>query len=128
MTNVYESLYCFTRLGLLQLVRQNLYISKLKPNGFNAKDPEDGTNIKYSILSSTYSSYFSLSLTGLSLTVVQRLDLDRVQANSFPLDILAQDNGSPPLQAKATILLTISATIDNSPIFNPTSYVGNVNG
>lgn len=54
------------------------------------------------------------------MSLVQPLDYEHTK--QFLLELLATDQGVPPLSSQATINITVTDSNDNAPIFLQTSY------
>lgn len=91
-----------------------------------ATDLDNGVNgdVTYTISSDQYSGMFSLDPTSGLLQIT--VPLDREEQDSYELEILASDGGSPSLQATATVTIAVSDQNDNPPQFYPTEYYASV--
>ncbi|XP_063535719.1 protein dachsous [Cydia strobilella] len=58
--------------------------------------------------------------------VVVALPLDRESQSSYTLNVVATDNGSPPLHASKIISLRVTDVNDNAPVFLESEYKANV--
>ncbi|XP_050300468.1 cadherin-related tumor suppressor isoform X2 [Anthonomus grandis grandis] len=88
----------------------------------NATDKDNGPNgmIRYEISSGNEEKDFGIDpITG-SVTILQPLDYDTVQA--YYLNIIARDLGFKPKQATAVLAIILTDINDNSPVFNQSLY------
>ena len=84
-----------------------------------ATDPDSGVNAEL-----TYSidpqDQFSIDASNGRITVSQSLDFESQEV--YNLRVYVSDNGIPSLSASATLVVTITDTNDNDPVFSETSY------
>ena len=94
-----------------------------------ATDSDAGSNgdISYSLVSA-HNAFAIDPITGELFTVAS---IDREIQDSYPLEIVASDAGSPALSSVANLFINITDVNDNRPIFSRTNYefsiVENVN-
>ena len=88
----------------------------------SVRDLDEGINgeIRYSIISQTGGTPFTVGQTDGRLRVNVALDRETVQ--NYSVVILASDRGMPPLSATQTLTVMIEDINDNTPIFNPKTY------
>ena len=95
-----------------------------------ATDPDRGNNgsvvydiIKNSVTVGSKQDYFVIDRhSGLIKTNVDPRDLDRETIPSFTLEVRASDEGKPPLNATATITISLNDINDQKPVFDPKTY------
>nr|XP_060634795.1 protocadherin-23 [Anolis sagrei ordinatus] len=88
------------------------------------------TYVEYSIIGGNSSNIFSVENCVLGPespdkvigNLVLRNSLDRERSSFHQLLILASDHGTPPLNATATVLITVLDTNDNPPVFTSLEY------
>lgn len=90
-----------------------------------ATDNDQGTNgsVTYSLQSGVnqrYPNVFSLDTMTGQLTT--KIKLDREQIEFYEVQVIARDQGIPPLSATATILINVEDINDNRPEFYPQKY------
>uniref|UniRef100_F7FR84 Cadherin domain-containing protein n=1 Tax=Ornithorhynchus anatinus TaxID=9258 RepID=F7FR84_ORNAN len=87
----------------------------------SATDADGGRNAEISyMLGSDAPPIFNLDRRTGVLTAVRRLDREKQDRYSFT--VLARDNGIPPLQANATVTVSVLDQNDNSPAFTHNEY------
>lgn len=89
----------------------------------NATDADSGANgvVRYAIVQGNTFNSFSLNATSGQLRV--SANIDREVIDRFFLVVRAYDLGFPSLSATATVNVTVIDVNDNSPVFNPSSYM-----
>ena len=70
------------------------------------------------------SSYVSVNGDTGVIHAVRSFDYE--QFRSFKVQVMARDNGSPPLSSNVTVSVFVSDVNDNSPVFVDTPYVFSV--
>ncbi|XP_042325607.1 protocadherin-23 [Sceloporus undulatus] len=117
-------------------INENAYIGE-KLFTFSAID-YDGTHrntyVKYSVIGGNGSNTFNVENCILGSespdkvigNLVLRNILDREESSFYQLLILASDHGSPPLNATATVSITVLDSNDNPPVFTSLEYHINV--
>lgn len=108
---------------------QLTYTAKLIENNFvgayitnvNATDMDIGKNaeIRYSVPREIAHLFNMNPITG-RITAAQSLDHEKLDYISFP--VIAQDNGSPPRSAEATVHVTVENVNDDEPKFGQSLY------
>ncbi|KAH0616047.1 hypothetical protein JD844_026842 [Phrynosoma platyrhinos] len=113
-------------------INENAYIGE-KLFTFSAID-YDGTHhntyVKYSVIGGNGSNTFSVENCILGPespdkvigNLVLRSILDRERSSFYQLLILASDHGTPPLNATATVSITVLDINDNPPVFTSLEY------
>lgn len=87
-----------------------------------ASDADEGENadLRYSLLPSPQSEWFSIDERSGLVTTKTRVDCE---TNPMPrLMVVARDRGSPPMSSTATVLVTVLDVNDNEPIFDQSFY------
>lgn len=87
-----------------------------------ANDADEGNNaeIRYSLLPTPQSDWFSIDEHSGLLTTRARVDCE---TNPMPrLTVVASDRGNPPMSSTATVLVTVLDVNDNEPIFDQSFY------
>lgn len=93
-----------------------------------AYDGDEGPNseIRYSLAprdsSGTPIGDIPLSVDAHSGWIITTRDLDREEQNKYVFQVVASDQGSPPLSASASVVVTIQDVNDNDPAFEPKLY------
>ena len=86
-----------------------------------ASDSDEGSNGDFSFsLTGTYASTFSISNDGVIIT---QSGLDYEQFSQYMLEVIAEDSGTMPLTASATILISVNNIDDECPIFSGSLYI-----
>ncbi|CAH0750481.1 unnamed protein product [Diatraea saccharalis] len=88
----------------------------------SATDADEGENseIRYSLLPSPQSEWFSIDERSGLVTTRSRVDCE---TNPMPkLTIVARDRGNPSLSSTATLTVTVLDVNDNEPIFDQSFY------
>ncbi|XP_021205801.2 protein dachsous isoform X1 [Bombyx mori] len=88
----------------------------------SASDADEGENseIRYSLLTTPQSDWFSIDERSGLVTTRSRVDCE---TNPMPrLTVVARDRGNPPLSSTATLLITVLDVNDNEPIFDQSFY------
>ncbi|XP_071500853.1 protein dachsous-like [Diadema antillarum] len=85
-----------------------------------ATDTDSGVlgNVSYTLVES--SAKFMIDSSGMISTAAV---LDREQQDFYTLTVLAQDGGTPPQEASATVRVRVLDVNDNMPVANNTAYV-----
>lgn len=88
----------------------------------SATDADEGTNaeIRYSLLPTPQSEWFSIDERSGLVTVNSRVDCE---TNPMPrLTVVARDGGEPSMSSTAVLLVTVLDVNDNEPIFDQSFY------
>ncbi|GBP79550.1 Protein dachsous [Eumeta japonica] len=88
----------------------------------SASDADEGDNaeIRYSLLATPYSEWFSIDERSGLVTTKSKVDCE---SNPSPrLTVVARDLGAPSLSATAAVLVTVLDVNDNEPIFDQSFY------
>ena len=95
-----------------------------------ATDPDFGDNgtLSYIVVSGNIEERFTIRYVAntKSLDLIVDKVLDRETVSYYTLNISACDNGTPRLCGFCIVELTVEDANDNAPVFNPTSYSGNI--
>jgi hypothetical protein len=76
--------------------------------------------IQYFITSGDDTGRFAIGAFTGEITIAQELDYE--MTTSFSLIVSAFDNGDPPLNDSATVVITVTDVNDNDPIFTQSKY------
>lgn len=76
--------------------------------------------IQYFIVSGDDTGRFSIDINTGEITIAQELDYETT--TSYTLTIQAFDNGDPPLNDTATVVVMVTDVNDNDPIFTQSKY------
>lgn len=93
-----------------------------------AYDADEGANsdIRYSLAPRDSSGSpiddIPLAVDAHSGWIVTTRDLDREEQSKYMFQVIASDQGSPPLSASASVAVTIQDVNDNDPVFEPKLY------
>ncbi|KAK5644385.1 hypothetical protein RI129_005685 [Pyrocoelia pectoralis] len=93
-----------------------------------AYDADEGPNadIKYTIAPrdsiGASTEEFPLSIDAHSGWIYTTRDLDREEQSKYVFQVIASDQGVPPLSASASVIITIQDINDNDPVFEPKIY------
>ncbi|XP_077999656.1 cadherin-23-like [Glandiceps talaboti] len=91
----------------------------------NATDRDEGQNgfITYSILDAgNHDNAFSISGDG-TITLRNSTVIDIKTYPVYSLTVHIEDGGNPPRVGRASVIITLQDVNDNSPMFNPETYV-----
>lgn len=90
-----------------------------------AQDPDSGLfgQVRYTLLSNPNNTFELARDTG-SLSLTRSIDFEGPR--QYSIRVLAEDGGSPPLNATATFRLTVVDVNDHPPIFPNSSYSAHV--
>ncbi|XP_066507713.1 protocadherin-16-like [Hoplias malabaricus] len=90
----------------------------------NDQDSGDSGRLEYRITAGDPDGDFQLDSSSGALSTSRPLDRER--KNSYSLEVVAQDQGSPSLSSTATVEITVLDVNDNSPKFSSNSYTVDV--
>ncbi|XP_059055496.1 protein dachsous-like isoform X2 [Achroia grisella] len=83
-------------------------------------DEAENSEIRYSLLPTPQSDWFSIDERSGLVTTRSRVDCE---TNPMPtLTVVAKDRGNPPLSSTATLVVTVLDVNDNEPIFDQSFY------
>ncbi|KAI4894375.1 hypothetical protein NFI96_017390, partial [Prochilodus magdalenae] len=88
------------------------------------QDSGDGGRLEYRISAGDPDGDFRLDSSSGALSTSR--PLDREKRDSYFLEVVAQDHGSPALSSTATVEITVLDVNDNSPKFSSSSYTVDV--
>lgn len=86
----------------------------------NATDLDTGVNadIRYRIQQGSFDDFIIENRTGV-VTIARKLDFDR--RNTYQIEVVAADLGTPSLSGTATLTISIINSNDKAPYFTPTT-------
>ncbi|KAM3963659.1 dachsous cadherin-related 1 [Aphomia sociella] len=83
-------------------------------------DEAENSEIRYSLLPTPQSDWFSIDERSGLVTTRSRVDCE---TNPMPhLTVVAKDRGNPPMSSTATLVVTVLDVNDNEPIFDQSFY------
>ncbi|XP_036365144.1 protocadherin beta-15-like [Octopus sinensis] len=117
----------------------NLYFSETDGRG-TIKSIPNAIDIDVGAQNSQITYHLNENLSNLfALSVIKKIDgtaklgiflqqkLDREIKDSYTLEVIAKDGGSPPLQGSLNVLISVTDENDNSPVFSQNVYNVSIN-
>uniref|UniRef100_A0A336M3D8 CSON011390 protein n=1 Tax=Culicoides sonorensis TaxID=179676 RepID=A0A336M3D8_CULSO len=107
----------FTRTEYMVTIEENLPIGTIVEE-VNATDLDTGINaeIRYRIQQGNFDDFTIDNQSGI-VTISRKLDFDR--RNTYQIEIVASDSGTPSLSGTATLVVNIMNSYDKAPYFTP---------
>ena len=79
------------------------------------------------VISLDITTVFTIDNSARTISLQNSITLDRETEDSFEINLIAQDSGSPSMSSTATLSISVEDINDNSPIFSPPTYMSSVN-
>lgn len=90
----------------------------------DADQSEENSQVDFHIISGNSKGHFMISSSTGNVIIMK--PLDREEVDRYTLTVLAQDQGHPPNNSTATLVINVSDANDNAPMFNQSTYEAEV--